>query len=555
MGMREDNKNVPDLIPARMINEYVYCPRLCYLEWVQKEFEHSADTIEGKFSHRRVDESKKIPENLEEEFKATSVYLTAPQVGISTVIDLVEGGEGKVVPIDYKKGRGPKKEKKAYESDKVQICAMGLVLRENNYQCEKGVLYYAGSKKKVEIAFTENLVDKTIEVARKIRRMAGSGHIPQPLEDSPKCPRCSLVGICLPEESKILASSDDREMKEVKRFFPARDDALPVYVQEQGAFVGKKGDELEIRRDGEVVARNRLMETSQLCLFGNVQISTQLIRELCRRDIPICYYSYGGWFNGITHGMCHKNVELRINQYKLALNPDRSVEIARRFIEGKIRNCRTMLRRNSSPPSKSALKELNRLIEVSSDVDSLDKLLGVEGSASRIYFMHFSDMLKSAEEMFFDFESRNRRPPEDPINALLSYAYALLAKETTVTLLAVGFDPYLGFYHRPRYGRPSLALDLMEEFRPLIADSVVISVVNRGEMNPKSFTKGGNSVTLTSKGKKSLIRAYERRMDSLITHPFFGYKISYRRVLEVQARLISKYLSGEIREYPIFCTR
>jgi CRISPR-associated protein Cas1 len=254
--------------------------------------------------------------------------------------------------------------------------------------------------------------------------------------------------------------------------------------------------------------------------------------------------------------MSHKNVELRRKQFAAAEDTKKSIMLARRFIEGKIRNCRTLLRRNCDTSPEAALKELTKFISTASKASSTEELLGVEGSAGRIYFMHFKNMLKKQEpEKMFDFKSRNRRPPKDPVNALLSYTYALLAKDATVALLSVGFDPYMGFYHKPRYGRPSLALDLMEEFRPLIADSVVIGMINNNEISNKNFIRRGNAVTFTDDGRKSVIKAYERRMDSQIKHPVFGYTISYRRVLEVQARLISRCISGEIAEYPIFCTR
>jgi CRISPR-associated protein Cas1 len=155
----------------------------------------------------------------------------------------------------------------------------------------------------------------------------------------------------------------------------------------------------------------------------------------------------------------------------------------------------------------------------------------------------------------FNVESRNRRPPRDPINALLSFVYALLVKEMTLALHAAGFDPMRGFYHRPRYGRPSLALDLAEEFRPLIGDSVVLTVVNNGEVTPSSFLRRAGAVALTDAGRRAVLAAFERRMDSLITHPLFSYRVSYRRILEVQARLLGRVLLGEIGEYPSFCTR
>jgi CRISPR-associated protein Cas1 len=155
----------------------------------------------------------------------------------------------------------------------------------------------------------------------------------------------------------------------------------------------------------------------------------------------------------------------------------------------------------------------------------------------------------------FNFESRNRRPPRDPVNALLSFLYAMLVKDLVVTLVGVGFDPYLGFYHQPRYGRPALALDLMEEFRPLVADSVAIGMINNGEIRPIDFIYRAGACALTDSGRKRVLEAYERRLDSFVIHPIFGYAVSYRRVFEVQARLLSRLLQGEIPHYPSFTTR
>lgn len=203
---------------------------------------------------------------------------------------------------------------------------------------------------------------------------------------------------------------------------------------------------------------------------------------------------------------------------------------------------------------------MKKSMESSLKADSPGSLLGLEGAAARMYFGRFGDLLKprsgeKEEDFSFQFEGRNRRPPRDPINALLSYAYALLTKDLTLACLVVGFDPYLGFYHRPRYGRPALALDLMEEFRPLVADSVVITAVNNGEIRPNDFLRRGTAVLLKSSGRKRFLKAYERRLDTLITHPVFGYRISYRRAFELQARILARVLFGELSEYPPFKTR
>lgn len=192
---------------------------------------------------------------------------------------------------------------------------------------------------------------------------------------------------------------------------------------------------------------------------------------------------------------------------------------------------------------------------------SLESLLGIEGTAARIYFEAYGELLKPPQDdrdagtLTFDFDGRNRRPPRDPVNSLLSLGYAMLSKDLTIALQAVGFDPYLGFYHQPRYGRPALALDVMEEFRPLVVDSVVLSAINTGALQLSDFIRRGGAVTLTQTGRGKFLRAYERRMDEEITHPIFNYRISYRRTLEVQIRLLARYLTGEIDEYPPFATR
>jgi CRISPR-associated protein Cas1 len=175
-----------------------------------------------------------------------------------------------------------------------------------------------------------------------------------------------------------------------------------------------------------------------------------------------------------------------------------------------------------------------------------------------VYFGQFAGMLKvedEAERPAFDFNGRNRRPPRDPVNALLSLGYSLLARDLTVVCHAVGFDPFMGFYHQPRFGRPALALDLMEGFRPLVADSAVLAAINGRMVKPEDFVQAGGAVALSAGGRKGFIRAYEQRMDTLVTHPLFGYRVSYRRVLEIQTRLLARLVTGELSRYPGFETR
>lgn len=557
------SRAVPDLVPARMLNEHAYCPRLAYLEWVQGDFADSADTIDGRWQHRNVDrETGALPAaggKEEGTFHARSLALSAPGVGLIARIDLVEAEGDEVTPIDYKRGKAPDIPEGVYEPERVQLCAQALILEENGYRVTRGIIYYVASRQRVEVAIDAALRARTLALLAELRASAAKPEPPPSLVDSPKCPRCSLVGICLPDELNLLRTDDDAPMRPL---VPGRDDALPLYVHTGGTRVGRRGDELHIEtRDGEHHTA-RFGDTSQVVLFGNVQITTQALHELCDRGVTTCFLSAGGWFYGIARGMDHKNVELRRRQFATAADGARCVELARRFVAVKVRNCRTMIRRNADAVASGVVDRLKELLPKIDMATSLESLLGLEGTAARLYFGEYARLVRPPAKdgaapppMTFDFDGRNRRPPRDPVNALLSFGYALLTKDVTIKLLAVGFDPYLGFYHQPRYGRPALALDVMEEFRPLIVDSAVLSAINTGAVQATDFVRRGGAVALKPDGRARFIQAYERRMDEEITHPLFGYRVSYRRILEVQVRLLARHLGGELAKYPPFVTR
>lgn len=548
------------LLPVRMLNEYQYCPRLAYLEWVQGEWADSSDTVEGRHTHRRVDKtSGDLPSAGElpggEKLHARSITLSSNRLGLIAKVDLVEAEDGCVVPVDYKRGKRPHVPAGAYEPERVQVCAQGLILEEHGYRVQDGVLYFAASRERVRIPLDDDLRQLTRNAIDGLRLVAAGGTIPPPLVDSPKCPRCSLVGICLPDEVNFLK----REQTPPRPLAVGRDESMPVYVQALRAKVSKSGETLEVSVDKKLTASARLAEVSQLVLMGNVYLTTPTLHALMEREITVSWHSFGGWFIGHTIGTGHRNVELRTAQFRASFDDAKCLRLARGLVVAKIQNARTLLRRNwkAGEPPEPLLDEFRRDIDHARRVGSLVELLGVEGNAAARYFRHFKKMLSTGESgsFAFDFDKRNRRPPADPVNALLSFAYALLARAWTVTLSSVGFDPYRGFYHQPRYGRPALALDLMEPFRPLVADSSVILAVNNGEIKPTDFTSAGGSVALDADGRKRFIAAFERRLGQETTHPLFGYRLSYRRLLELQARLLGRYLLGELDEYPNFVTR
>ena len=552
------------LIPARMLNEVVYCPRLYYLEHVAREWEESADTLAGKRVHRRVDgKASPLPaaEALPEDLKARSVTASSEAEGIIAKLDLVEARDGSVRPVDYKRGSAPDPARVpggVWLADRVQVGAQIVALRDRGYRCEEGVVYYAASKARVSVPFDDGLFSEVRAAVAEARRLREVVVPPPPLVDSPKCPGCSLVGICLPDETNVLLGRQEGAGGgPPRRLIPSDDERHPCHVQAAGAMVGKSGECIEVRfRDGEK-HEVRTRGVSHLSVFGRVQVTTGVLQELCSRDAGVSFFTAGGWYYGTLAPHSAVNVQTRIAQFRLASAPGGGLPLARAFVEGKILNCRTMLRRNARARPEKALGQLQRLAREAERAASIESLMGIEGSAARVYFQAFPGMLTDAAAVDggFEFENRNRRPPRDPVNALLSFGYALLLRECHSALAKVGFDPSLGFLHQVRPGRPGLALDLMEEFRPLVADSTVLAVLNTAAVQAVDFVRAAGGVALADNGRRAFLEAFERRMQQEVTHPVFQYRISYRRVLEVQARLLARVIVGELAAYPSFQTR
>jgi len=561
------------LLPARMVNEYVYCPRLAYLEWVQGEWADSADTVEGRHVHRRVDKRRGNPPDAAataaaddadepaEKLSVHSLELASEALGIVARLDLAEFEGRRAVPVDTKRGKRPHVARGAYEPERVQLCAQALLLEEHGYHAPEGVLYFAASRERIKVVFDDELRAATRQAAAGLRLVASGGQIPPPLENSPKCPRCSLAAICLPDEVHYLrhAATPPRPLA------VGQAPALPLYVQARGAKVAKSGEVLEVSVDYEKVASARLIDVSQVVLQGGVYLTGPALHELMARQVPVTWLSHGGWFLGHTVGLGHKNVELRTAQFRASFDERHCLQLARDIVAAKIRNQRTLLRRNwkRGDLPESLLGEFRHDIDAAERAHDLPQLLGAEGNAAARYFRHFGQMLSppadgdaaAAGEWAFDFERRTRRPPTDAMNALLSYAYSLLTRSVAVTLTAVGFDAYRGFYHQSRYGRPALALDVMEPFRPLLADSAVLMAINNGEVGVGDFVRAGGAVNLNEKGRRAFIAGFERRLSQEITHPIFGYAAQYRQIVEIQCRLLGRHLLGEIDRYPNFTTR
>lgn len=640
------SRNELSLIPARKLHGFIYCPRSFYYEHVEQVFVHNADTLEGKSAHQRVDSgrgelrqatantkkaSKSVGEaeatgpSEPEVIHSRSVNLFSDVLGVTAKLDLVEicipgedlfTSQTEVRPVEYKKGRPRDGEEgpEIWPADQMQLGLQILLLRENGYTCDEGVLYYRETRQRIPLPMTEELATWIGEQI-KAARLTMEGPIPAPLAHSTKCPRCSLVSICLPDETAYLEAFQPSEAPrleqlglagiraesagieavdptqldrihrgpfaelpevrlkplkasdDIRRLIAPNEETKTLYLNTPGHWVSKKADNLIIKEEGKKIADFRLHDLHHLAVFGPVQLSTSVVQVLCEREVPITWFTFGGWFYGMTRGHSLKNVFTRMEQFRCASDPGEALQHARLFIHGKILNQRTLLMRNHSQPQRGVLKAMKHLAYTALHASAHGLLLGIEGRAAWLYFSQFSDMIKdraetsskaelhNQSEFTFAFDKRNRRPPRDPINALLSLTYSLLAKDCTVAAYAVGFDPYVGFLHQPRFGRPALALDVMEEFRPLVADSVVLSLVNNRMVTLKDFVWAGQSVNLKPAARKQVFLVYEKRMAAVITHPVFGYKVSYRRAIELQMRLLAKCLTAEVEQYIPFMTR
>ncbi len=551
-----------ELVPARMVNEWVYCPRLAYLEWVEGEWADSGDTAEGRRAHARVDSGGgrlAAPEEAEGEIgRARGVTMSSQRLGIIAKMDVVDLEDGVAMPVDFKKGKRPHVAAGAYEPERVQVCAQAMILEDNGYRVEQGALWYAGSRERVPVILDEQLRARTHEAISGLRSAAAAGRRPPPLRDSPKCPRCSLAGICLPDETNLFdRGGPPRPLN------PSDDPARPLYVQTPRARLRKSGERLVVDVEGEKTELP-LIEVSDVAIYGPASVTTPALHALMQAEVPVSWFTSGGWFVGHTVGTGHRNVAVREAQYRAAFDERRCLQLARGLVRAKVRNSRTLLRRNwraergEGPEKDRALGRLKRVARESEDAASAQQLLGIEGEGAAIYFRCFEKMLVAstgAEKERFDFTTRNRRPPTDPVNAMLSLGYAVLTRAFTNVVSSVGLDPYFGFYHRPRHGRPALALDLMEPFRPIVADSTVVQAINNGEVRPGHFVRNGAACALNAAGRRAFIAAFERRMEQETTHPVFGYRVTMRRLIEVQARLLARFLQGEIAEYPHYLPR
>ncbi|MGE0683379.1 MAG: type I-D CRISPR-associated endonuclease Cas1d [Candidatus Binatia bacterium] len=330
-----------------------------------------------------------------------------------------------------------------------------------------------------------------------------------------------------------------------------------LYLTQQDAVLRKEDERLRVTLKGETLLDLPMLKVSEVVVLGRVTVTPYTVAALMERHVPLTYLTEHGRYIGRIEPAFSKNSLLRRAQYAASFDEHRTLTLARGFVLGKLANLRVTLLRAARNTEglhvNDAIEAIRGAERRAERAEDLDVLRGHEGEGSAAYFGVFASLIKADG---FSFKKRVRRPPTDPVNALLSFGYALLANDIHAAVQMLGFDPYCGYLHADRYGRPSLALDVMEEFRPLIVDAVVLTCLNKRIIQPDDFSVSlGNVHSLTSEARKKFLLQYEERKNTEIQHPVFEYKATYRRCFELQARILAKCIQGELERYEPFVVR
>lgn len=552
-------------LPLQRVAEWVYCPRLFYLRQVEGHDLANEHVLRGRLSHERVDRpgaarARRAPPCAEDRAPAEwrelrAVPLGSSALGVSAQLDSVLLRDGLAIPVERKSGSGPDPDaatwvKGVWDADAVQVALQALLLREAGREVPHGEVYYAASQHMRQVPLSEELLARARDAVVAARAAAVAPQRPPPLEESPKCRGCALAEVCLPDESAVLRRGEPPLTP--LRPWAGRPEGLSVVVTTAGTVVRKETEALLIQPREGAPRRVPLDGLAELALYGSVAASTAALAACLERGVPVAFHSASGRLLGVVSAGLASNVQLRIAQHEAARDEAAALRLAREFVRGKLRNQRTLLRRNSDL-SEDQRAQLAGLLRAIDDAPDRAALMGIEGRFARVYFDGFAALLRTRTDV--EMVGRSRRPPADPVNALLSFGYAVLTRACAQVVTRVGFDPMRGFLHVPGWGRPALALDLVEELRALVVDSVVLRVLAERRLTAADFHCELGAVTLTPAARRVYLQALDARLEEEVQHPLFGYRVSYRRALELQARLLARVLVGEAERYVALTTR
>lgn len=549
-------------LSVHSLHALAYCERLFFLEEVERLRVADERVYAGRTLHVEIER--------DETDEVFNLSFESEKFGLIGKVDCIRKRDGEIIPYEHKRGKAARsidKKAETWASDRLQIIAYCLLVEENSGKTIlEGRVRYHADNATVRVPIDEQARTDFATHLERAKDLQTSIERPPVAANERLCVKCSLAPICLPEEARlaeriikeekgregekeidISQSAIPNQQSQILQLFPAVDDRQILHILTNGAKVGRKGDQLEVwSPETEEKQVYPVQEIGQVVIHGFAQITTQALRLCAERNLGVHWVGYGGRYMGAwTSGQ--GSVQRRIRQYKALTDPDFCLALAKKLVEAKVKMQLGFLLRASRESGrevedvKTSILSIRKLLSPLNRTESIDSLRGFEGSVGASYFKALPHLVSDEVGDLMKPDGRNRRPPKDRCNALLSYGYALLLKDITNAILVVGLDPSLGFYHTPRSQAHPLALDLMEIFRVTLVDLPVIGSINRKQWDEDTdFQIAGKQVWLSDSGRKKFIQIYERRKADQWKHPVIGYSLSYSRHLELEVRLLEK---------------
>jgi CRISPR-associated protein Cas1 len=530
------------LVSVGSLHALTYCERLFYLEEVERIRVADAAVFAGRRLH--VELAKDDVEGTWDK-----VTLESETLGICGTVDVLRRRDGKVIPYEHKRGRaaGKRGAYEAWETDRIQAAAYTLLAEEALGQViEEARVRYHATKVTVRVPVDSELRANVRAAVDRARALRDTVERPPVTENERLCAKCSLAAVCLPEEARLAADADFRPI----RLLPEHADRQTVHVIEPRARVGRAAHEFVVTLPDEAPKRFPVGEVGSIVLHGFSQITSQALRLCADEDVAVHWMTLGGGLVG-SFAPSAQSGQRHLRQFWALSDTRSALKLAKRLVRAKVSGqLRFLLRATREQPRtdrvERALRDLRQRVRSVGLAENAQALLGVEGSAAREYFGALPDLIGTDLDSRFRFDGRNRRPPADRFNALLSFGYGMLYRQAVAAIIAVGLHPGVAFYHRPRSSAQPLGLDLMEMFRVPIVDMAVLAALNRRTFDAdEDFVETPGRVLLTERGRVKIVEAIERRLQDQWRHDVVGYSLSYARIIELEVRLLEKEWLGE----------
>lgn len=509
------------MISASQLNSYLFCPRLLFLEAVLGCEGSNLESEEGRFLHDKL--------------ASEEVYVESQELALCGRVDVLQE-DG--VPIEYKRGK-PLPDNSPWPGHAVQLCALGMLLETTTgHPVPSGYIWYNMSRERITVQFDGRLKAETRQTIAQAQALLSQNILPEPLTNRKACLGCNQYRNCLPDELQAT-----QPPPEAQTILAPHIEGQAIYVDRPGSKLSIKDGSLIISAVGNEESRSiGLARINQVVIQQPANCTSSFLEACTKLKIPVMLLDFSGRWQGCIQGPPTRNVLTRLRQYQQLTNSDTSLILAKTLIQAKLINQRVWLRRHLGTDHPS-VKALVRTLKTLNRAETSASLLGMEGESSKNYFQGFSEMVNA--QTGIQWKGRHKHPSPDPLNSLLSFGYSILMQQVITGCHLAGLDPYLGFYHGLKHGKPSLALDLMEIYRTPVVDATVLGFLNRGQCSAEDFELEGSTCKLKQTARKAFMSSLFERLRTPVKHPVFGYSTTYQRAIHVEARLFSyALLSG-----------